>query len=353
MTMRKFALVFLGLLPFFSGCSSSSEGMLASFIDLSSELAQEGSVHGRQNRVISVPGLLPPPAVGFLYRFHGKRGPTSMIGLSPCKDSFYITTTIRSRASQKDLQEAQRSFVDMRTKALAAIQAQLDLARLHHKNAVDKLAYAKVEREAKVRVRSFDLAYNNTLKKINGSGILIYRWTSKKAGQGAAQLGGRLFGLGKEKSRTTSGFAFLAGLRTSTLYVGSDIRGQWSGLNRGEHPRDLRLVTHLRQSRDILYMSDSELASALSLRLKASYKELSSGAAALRDLDKIEINAILMKVENVSNAGWIGPVERQMLPAPWNGNVTENLFTIMQDCDSWNTFYFVDVQLDDLQKQFQ
>lgn len=326
--------------------------MLASFVDLSSELAQEGGGHARQNRVISVPGLLPPPAVGFLYRFNGKRGPTSMIGLSPCPDSFYITTTIRSKASQKDLQAAQRSFVEMRTKALAAIQAQLDLARLHHKTPMDPGAYAIAEKEAKDRVRSFDLAYNQTLRLINGSGILIYRWTSKRDAGGGAQLGARLFGLGKEKSRTTSGFAFLAGLRTSTLYVGSDIRGKWNWLHGGDRPRDLRLVTHLRQSRDILYMSDSELASALSLRLKASYNELSKGAA-LRDLDKIEINAILMKVENVSNAGWIGPVERQMLPAPWNGNITENLVTIMQDCESWNTFYFVDVQLGDLQKLFK
>jgi hypothetical protein len=350
--MRNAAFFALSLLPFLLGCSSSSEGMIASFVDLSSELAQEGSAHVQQNRVISVPGLLPPPAVGFLYRFRGKRGPTSMIGLSPCKDSFYITTTIRSTASQRELQEAQRSFVEMRTKALMAIQAQLDLARLHHKTPMDPGAYAQAEQEAKARVQGFDRAYDNTLKKINSSGILIYRWTSKKTGGGSGRLGAALLGLGKERSRTSSGFAFLAGLRTSTLYVGSDLRGQWSWLDPKKNPRDLRLITHLRQSRDILYMSDSELASALSIRLRASLKDLSTNSA-IRALDKIEINAILMKVENVSNAGWIGPVERQMLPAPWNGNVTENLVTVIQDCESWNTFYFVDVQLQALQEQFQ
>ena len=372
--MRTLALLIPILLA--ASCRGPSEGMLASFIDLSSEYAQEGS-RGDQNRVISVPGLLPPPAVGLAYHFHGKRGPTSMIGISPVRDSFYITTTIRSQASKKELQEAQRAFIEMRTKALSAIQARLDLARLRlQKNpgalapaqkqaktknqASDRLrlqknlsVLAQAQKEAEAKIQAFDRAYDKVLSKINGSGILIYRWSSKKSGSGALQLGGSLLGLGKNKNRTTSGFAFLAGLRTSTLYVGSDIKNQWPDIKSPSARRDLRLVTHLRQSKDILYMSDSQLASSLALRLSASYKQLAGDPEALQALDRIDIDSILIKVENVSNAGWIGPVERQILPAPWNGDFSENLFTILQDCDSWNTFYFVDTKLSDLQSRFR
>lgn len=353
--------VVLACLIFILGGCASKSGLITSLEDLTTESIKEGSFKIPQYRVLSIPGLLPFPEPGSLQFFKPQRRPASAIGLSNSSDSYVIQSIIESECDEDCLSKIRDNLLLVRGKAEALVEARIKLTKLAstppsegsaasiidtYKNNLTEADsnYSKIRQE-------LDSEHQKTLGSINKNGILIYRWNSNSNKNGSLGLGD-IFGASGNKNETYSGFALVSGLRTASLYVGRDIVEFWK--NRLDiqsyYSNRFELTTYVMQAKHIIYIAEYDLQSMVSAKLKASYAQLSNLSETIKGLDRIEIDAALSKVSNLSNMGIVGNIKRTTRIVDWKKPLG---ILDLKDLDGWQTFYSVESDLTDLIKMLK
>lgn len=357
------------------GCASTG-GLVTSLEDLTTESSKEGWVKVPQYRVLSVPGILPFADAGSLQFYKPKRKPSSAVGLSN-GNSYIMQSVIKPECCVACLIKIRDGLLDLRAKAEAFVEAKINLTKIAASPAPDESAktkialpppngpetvkgalplssgaettkadsYAAAKGKFDKAREALDTTHQNVVKSINLNGILIYRWDSTSERKGSLGLGD-IFGTSGSKNESYSGFALVSGLRTATLFVGSDIVKAWKDLNtKSIYSNRFEVTTHVMQAKYILYISEYDLQGVINAKLKASYAQLSNLPEAIKDLDRIEIEAALSKVANLSNMGVIGKSVRTKRDVDWTKPAGISDFSSL---DGWQTFFSVETDLTDL-----
>lgn len=304
--------------------------------------------------MISVPGILPFADAGSLQFYKPKRKPSSAIGLSN-GDSYVMQSVIESECDEKCLSTIRDNLLLLRGKAESFVEDRINLTRIvatpppDGSDAAKINSYNQAVSAAKSKYittrQELDTKHQEVVKSINNNGILIYRWNSNSNRKGLLGLG-NIFGISGGKNETYSGFALLSGLRTATLYVGRDLIKAWKELDtKSNYSNRFELTTHVMQARHIIYITEYDLQSMISAKLKASYAQLKNLSETIKSIDQIEINAALSKVANLSNMGIIGKSKRTTREVNWTkpAGIME-----LNSLDGWQTFYSVVSDLTDL-----
>ena len=336
-----------------SGCCSTG-GLITSLEDLTTESSKEGRIKVPQYRVISVPGILPFADAGSLQFYKPKRKPSTAIGLSH-GNSYIMQSVIENECNEKCLSTVRDNLLLLRSVAESLIEHRIDLTRMLATAPTDgsdtdtidtyNQAVTKARSEYAALRRDFDSKHHEVVKSINDNGILIYRWNSNSKGKGSLGLG-NILNVSGAKDETYSGFALVSGLRTATLYVGRDLIENWRMLDiESDYSNRFELTTYVMQAKYIIYITEYDLQSMVNAKLKASYSQLANLPETIKDLDKIEINAALSKVANLSNMGVIGKSTRTTRDVDWTKPVG---IVNLSDLNGWQTFYSVESDLTDL-----
>ena len=361
MNGKQIIMAFTGILcaASLSGCASNA-GIVSSLEDLSTESVREGVVEVPQYRVASIPGWLPFADVGSLHFYKPSRKPASIIGLSPGK-SFKLISEIRSDCKEDCLYAIRDDIAALGTLAQTLVRSRVDLSELLARQsdaggtgdskAVEqaKEAYAKAQLD-------FDGAYEKVSKSISHNGLLIYRWTTDSSQSGSIGLDKLFDTTAKENSRH-SGFALVSGVRTTTLFIGEDLKDAWGQLNKCSRFADrFGLTTYTMQAKHIVYGNLLDLSQYATAKIEASYDQLAHPAETLKALTTIEIGMALSRVSNLSNLGVMGNVVRRTAPVDWDDESLRNrLSEPNQLCEpnrpcepGWLTFYSVESDFKDL-----
>lgn len=326
---------------FLSACSSTPE-LITSLEDLNTDFEKEG-IKLPQTRVISVPGLLPFSEVGGLYHFKAQRMPASAIGLSPA-NSFVLTNEIPFNGALSDLTSIRDALLELKNLAEKTVLNKLKLTSLKYENSPNATAIGVAKTKYEASKLAFEQQINQVSTSITKSGIIIYRWTTQKEQEASITLGS-ILGLSENKTIKYNGFALIGGLRLSTLYLGNDLVSQWSNLKKdSDYNSRFQLTTHVMQAKHILYLSEYDMQSKLSAQLEASYSQLKNLPETIKNLDKIEIEAVFSKISNLSNLGVITGGTWTPRAINWT---QQGLQTRLAN-NGWQTFYSVDSRLEDL-----
>jgi len=336
-----------------SGCTSRN-GLITSLEDLTTESSKEGLLKVPQYRVVSVPGILPFADAGSLQFYKPTRKPSSAIGLSN-GNSYIIQSVIESECHENCLTTIRDNLLLLRAKAEAVVEAKINLTRISFSAPPSETDKAKIDaynqsvNEAKTAYsttkKELNDKYQDVVQSINKNGILIYRWSYNSSKKGSIGLGD-ILGFSKDKSETFNGFALVSGLRTATLFVGKDLVSDWSALNTDScYSNRFELTTYVMQARHILYVTEYDLLGMIEAKLKASYDQLANLPETIKNLDRIEINAVLSKVANLSNMGILGRSVRTTRNVDWNKPAG---ILNLKDLNGWQTFYSVESELTDL-----
>jgi hypothetical protein len=350
MTLQ-FVAICLG--TFLSGCASTG-GLITSLEDLTTELSKEGLSKVPQYRVVSVPGILPFADVGSLQFYKPKRKPSSAIGLSN-NNSYVMQTIIESECHEECLIIIRDNLLLLRAKAEAVVEARINLTRVSALVPLDGADSAKIDAynqsvsAAKTAYstarKDLDDKHQEVLKSINENGILIYRWSSIVSKKGSLGLGDMLEVSGS-KNETYNGFALVSGLRIATMFVGNDLVSAWSNLNTdSNYSNRFEITTCVMQAQHIVYVTEYDLLGMIEAKLKASYAQLANLSETIKNLDRIEINAALSKVANLSNMGVLGKCKREKRDVDWSKPAG---ILDLSALNGWQTFYSVQSDLTDL-----
>jgi len=327
-----------------SGCSSTG-GQISSFEDLTTEAKKEGWIKIPQYRVISIPGMLPFSDVGGVHFYIPKRKPSSAIGISVAK-SYAIETTINSTCDQNCLTSIKKKILLVKSTAANLIVAKIGITRLLSSvpKADTSAIMAATSKYDTIRA-DLDTKHQDAMNEIKNNGVLVFRWNTNTKKSGSLGFG-EIFGISGAKDEAQSGFGLISGLKTSTLYLGEDIKDTWGSLNsESNYNNRIEVTTYAMQAQYIVYMSEYDLSSSLSANLKASYSQLSNLSETIKNLDSIEIYVTLAKVLNLSNIGVIGNSKRIKVDVDWKN---PNLFESPSRLDGWQTIYAVKSDLKNL-----
>ena len=335
------------------GCSSTG-GLITSLEDLTTESSKEGWSKVPQYRVVSVPGILPFADAGSLQFYKPKRKPSSAIGLSH-GDSYIMQSVIESECDEGCLLSIRDNLLLLRAKAEALVEARVNLTSVSSlvppdgsdRTTID--AYNQAVSNAQIAYSSakteLDTKHQKVVMSINKNGILIYRWSSIATRKGSLGLGD-ILGVSGTKRETYNGFALVSGLRTATLYAGKDLIDAWKKLNtESNYSNRFELTTHVMQAKHIIYVTEYDLLGMIEAKLKASYAQLANISETIKNLDRIEINAALSKVANLSNMGVLGKSVRTTRDVDWTKPAG---ILSLNTLDGWQTFYSVESDLTDL-----
>lgn len=347
----QFVAVCLGLVV--SGCVSTG-GLITSLEDLTTESSKEGWSKVPQYRVVSVPGILPFADVGSLQFYKPKRKPSSAIGLSN-GNSYIMQSVINSECDEGCLTTIRDNLLLLRAKAESVVEARINLTSVsalvppEGANNATIAAYNQSVSTAKTAYSTakteLDAKHQEVVKSINKNGILIYRWSSSTSNKGSLGLGD-ILGVSGSKNESYNGFALVSGLRTATMFVGKDLVSAWSNLNTdSNYSNRFELTTHVMQAKHIIYVTEYDLLGMIDAKLKASYDQLANLTETIKTLDKIEINAALSKVSNLSNMGVLGKSVRTTRDVDWSKPAG---ILNLSDLNGWQTFYSVESDLTDL-----
>jgi hypothetical protein len=155
---------------------------------------------------------------------------------------------------------------------------------------------------------------------------------------------GFIFRMKTESSSTQQGYGLVAGLRTSTLYVGEDLAQQigkdLQHYHRSVHDK-IHVPTFTVAASKVLYFAQNDMARDIEAQLQGSYIQLSQPAKTLAKLDKIEAGLLSQRLQNLSNSGLVqgpGKVSVQTVPMYYG---LETFRTNMNASVGWSTFYAV------------
>lgn len=355
---------FLLLIPLLAviGCAST-QPLLTSLEDLTSETQSTGLSSANQNRILSMTGLLPHVQVGSSYFYDGDRAPSTAIGLAD-QTSFLIESKIPGPEDPETIDKVLEKITEVRSKGRVSLQSLVDsiedraiLAEAEDQdpapsNLETLRSNAESSRDLYLTNRgAFDTALEEASRLLVDSGFVVIRWDTERQEGGEFSIGS-LLGLSAAESKRSSGFAILSGLRLITLFVGSDIHDRkepvkrsWSLVGRdfpwiftAEFPfigqwgsQDARLTTHLLQTQKIQFFQDVDLQSELSVAIEATYAELSDLGEVLEEAESIEAEYISRGIASLSNLGSFAGIERRFYPSPLGGNGKRDVKKVEQD----------------------
>ncbi|MCH7334376.1 hypothetical protein [Acinetobacter modestus] len=330
------------------GCFAT-EGVITSLEDMTTESNKKGFFKIPQYRVVSVPGNLPFVDVGSIQFYKADRKPSAAIGLSK-GGSYILESKIESKCDLDNcLKDIRDGLVLLKDKAENLVEARINLSKAQYEGKED----SELKAEYKKTKEDFQNFHVSVLNKINQSGVIIYRWNAKKSNNSSLKLSS-IFGLGKKEDKTYSGFALVSGLRTATLFVGKDLLETRCDLaHSSKYSNRYELTTYVAQAKYIIYVTEYDLQQVVDSKLEASYSQLSNPSKTLKELDKIEINNILSKAQNLSNTGIISGVKRDYIEVNWgDGNLAKDAAAqgILDKLNEWHTFYSVQSDLTDIMK---
>lgn len=342
-----------------AGCGST--GVITSLDDLTAHVDQEGVLSLKQQRALSLSGLMPSGPTGSLYRFDGERSPFTSVGLSAITsfDAPEDDDGDDTEASDKTLSYVHQRWIPNTTcmSELVEIRDKLIDVRL----AAAKLIRKRVERLAKApddragadsavtsAQSTFDTELRTAHRMLDKPGLMVVRVESASEGNWTTRLG-EILGLSSERRNDRAGFALLAGLRTSFLFAGNDLvehfdvlTHDWSLIGRripfviglfwwGPVPipypgqlsyADTFLVTSQLEAQHVLYAQDSVTERKIEAEFEATLDELEN-LGALAAAEKLEIETVLSSVESLGSMGVVGNVQQRIVPFDMSAAIRE------------------------------
>ncbi len=326
---------------------AGQQTIITSLEDLTSETERQGLSDVNQNRILSITGLLPQVQVGSIYHYKKGRSPSTAIGISR-GPSFYVESKIEGPKDSAAIDKVREKILKVRIAAGRALRKKITASKAQalvleaeqddsDLSTLDSLiaSLEQADREYESARESFDDALNDASLEIKDAGVLVVRWDSTRGKEGGISFGS-LFGSDASSESKTSGFAILSGLRLTTLFVGQDIWDVDPNIERtwwfyGDHfpwvldwkfpfighrtIRNVRLTTHVFQTRRVVYLQDMDFSEEFELAVKGSYQDFSRLSDTLEELDSIEINYIESRMASLSNMGVVGETQRRVYPA--------------------------------------
>ena len=337
-------LLALFLAAVLSGCASSTGGLISSLEDLSTDSVKEGFVKIPQYRVASIPGWLPFADVGGLYFYKPSRKPASVIGLSPDGTSFELVSEIPSECTETCLAAIRSLITRLGTLSSELVQERVSLLAAQVKKPPDQASLDKAAESYGKAQKSFNSTYEAVVDALKHNGVLIYRWSIDARQSGHIGFDS-LLGSSAQNQQTLNGFALVSGIRTKTLFIGTDLLAGWSRLDKESRFNNrFEMTTHVMQAKNIMYGAIADLSTFAQAKLEASYKQLANLPEELKTLAQIEIGISLSKVSNLSNMGVMGNINRKIVPIRWDAN---DLKTRLSE-DQWLTFFSVESDFTDM-----
>jgi len=356
------------LLAVSAGCVSHNREILSSFVDITSAKYKEGGSLA-QYQAASVNGLLPFEDVGETYFFAGKRGMLTAIGISAVTnyhpysyevESFntngpYTLTYKRIReyaspATLVDLQQIRSNILNFSTAyvdMLARKAALLDAQRGSNLTASSKLqpAYLTASSNAQAQL-------NLVLNQLSRTNLIMFQWDASDNRSALLKVGD-IFGASHSHRKGLRGFALVAGLRTTTLHVGTDLVCEITRDMQEYSPmvaHKIVVPTFAISAAHLLYFAQEDLENEVQAKLKASYSQLANGTQLLKSLDNIEATYLAQQLKTLCNTGAIeGPTSASLEPVPM-------FYEKLAECASstnWTTFYAVTTCADDITKLYR
>jgi len=360
------------LVTFFVASScTSTDGLLTSLEEITSEIDRQGVTDVNQTRVMSLTGLLGPSSPGSIYRFKKNRAASTAIGLTPGKTHFIYNTVpppTEKAVAQTDLDNLRDKMLELRESAALAVAEQLELAaaRTAAAAAPSDTALAAVVTAKQTDVDTartkFDAAVKDSMKRVK-PGMLVFRWATNSNASGSIGLGS-IFTGAASSSRKASGFAIAYGIRVSTLFVGEDISKVKLNQNRQWHwfestfpwiialvqDENVRITSHVLQAKHLIWFQDVSLGSRIAAHLEASSRQLGKLSETLSELDKIEIDIVLTSLRNLGNMGSMSGIQRKKSdPLIKDGMYMQ---PSLDNDQEWQTIYYVDTHLEDLRSLY-
>ncbi len=333
-----------------------------------------------QQRLLSISGMLPMNKVGELHNYSGSKTPASQsVGISSKSDQSYVHTTVFEYGGtyeefrnikikihemqllvgkyvEAKISEIQKldTLVGLKKQqaklktASTALNAQVASAQNDHDKAV--LASAKASTE-------IDKAELDIARAISQKNIIVYRWGEEEKGIWAGVLGS-LFSGRNEFARRKQGYGLIAGLRISTMQVGSDIHKAWkwlddekrdgkTGKKKGKDYRHKkRMITQVWEAQYIQSMSLFEEERLLKMKIKASYETLANLPRAVSELQEIELESMLQRARTLSNVSSIAKSSSDRKEINLSGDALSEVLS--KGSDKWKSFYVVMTNLKDL-----
>src|SRR5690349_15717928 len=213
-----------------AGCANHNRAIIRSFEDITSGKHKEGWRFS-QVHAASVTGLLPFESVGESYFFSDKRGVLTGVGISDVQENnargestitYKLVREYASEATVADLISARDGIADSTAWSIKALRAQRAywLALTNQSALADELKkeYESAEKKA-------DAAWKQVQTAIGKKNVLLFRWDASSSRSGLLKAAS-FFSLGGTKDTAQQGYGLVAGLRTSTLHVGTDLLEQ-------------------------------------------------------------------------------------------------------------------------------
>jgi len=360
-------------------CQSTS--MVTSLDDLTAAVDQQGFLSLQQQRVLSLSGLVPSGNVGTMYRYRGKRSPFTAIGISglaptepgvgesACsggRASYMVQRQVDWHGELTELLELRGKLVDVRFKAAELIRTRLERSAAAGAKDVDSARVNQLSTSVKSLQGTFETAWKEVVEAVKKPGLMIIRTDQTRSDSLAGKLGS-ILGFGADRDQEVGGFAILAGLRTTFLFVGDDLDseywpkplsedwnlvgtrfpfvldvsppfvGQWNY-------EDIQVVTSKFEAQHVLYVRDQLTESELQANLKASIEQLKNPKTTLDDVDEVAIEAVLRSVESLGNVGVLGEATETVDVFGRRGAGTDSAASSLK----WQTVYQVLTDYDDL-----
>lgn len=212
-------------------------------------------------------------------------------------------------ALKKELTDATNATIDdlkVKLSKAAALIASLHKGNEEAEKLAKELKYdgtptTVTSAEAQLAAKELELA-----ALVSQPGILIFRWTAENTSKASTTLAGIAGGSGQSK-KGVSGYAIVSGLRTATLYLGSDIHGLWTNVNNiGEIRRWPQVTTMVAQAKKIAYVTELNYEVLRELQADLDAERLSKIAADWKAMLKLSLRASMARVGQLSNTGFMG-----------------------------------------------
>ena len=400
----------------FFAASCASTGGITSLDDLTAHVDPSGLLDSLpQQRVMSLAGMVPSGAPGRVYRYENTRSPFTAVGISrrrayvhtdesgehlePCDhhfhlrdsaddderraakrrnetESFYLRRTIEfvlpegpedeleEETVLSSLIEIRDQLIDVRLKASRAIRKQLERAALAAEvvTTEDQARLDTLEEQSEEALVEFGQAWKLANEMVRRPGLMVIRYNTKTSIGLGARLG-NILGLNSTKSEEAAGFAVLAGIELSTLYIGTDFERwahppgkDWSLFGSrfpfifGQHfpyigqwaVDHVQVVTSRFAARHVLFASDRLTETRVQANLKASAEQLSNLGDTLAEIDEVAIDGILAAVESLGNVGILGEVQQEIVPrCRWDQvreQAPQDIYVVMTDYEDLERF---------------
>ncbi len=366
--MKRLPILLVVLSLILTGCSTiTSRRLSIVFEDLGSEVQTRHGDDDVNYRVsINITGISSPQPTGMLITVPGKSIPDNyamLIGTD--SKSKIVEQVYETNASLDDVANLRNGLQDAMNKMVSVAEQEIRIAVLEAATKIGKdqlkettEAYAAIGRifnadnvdnkkveellaenrqELLKRKKEADDLKSELTKLTKKKNLIITRWTAANGGTLASGVSDML-GISVVSERTIGGFLIMAGIRTSTLMVGGDVKGLLrnnrtpdtitsaalpfavvetkSGMQASDLFKDVFLVTYRMGAKYLAYAESMDYSRHFSTSLRLTQSELMNlfGGSITRLLRNkiVEIDASLHQSINSLNQGVVEAPRRRV-----------------------------------------